>query len=135
MYLLDTNIVSELMRAVCDVQVARRFDQHQANCAVSVVVWDALRFGLLCIPDSKRRTRLESAFSNLVVQLPVLDFVLRAANWHAHERARLSNLGRKLPYVDGQIAATAAVNGLVLITRNVRDFEMYQGLVVENWFD
>ena len=39
-----------------------------------------------------------------------------------------------MPFVDGQIAATAQAHGLILVTRNVRDFELFAGLTVENWF-
>jgi tRNA(fMet)-specific endonuclease VapC len=42
--------------------------------------------------------------------------------------------GRVPPFVDGQIAAIAAVNGLTLVTRNVRDFRRFAGLPVVNWF-
>lgn len=40
-----------------------------------------------------------------------------------------------MPCVDGQIAATALTHGLVLVTRNVRDFAPFDGLTVEDWFE
>jgi len=43
-------------------------------------------------------------------------------------------VGQTPPYVDGQIAAIAAVNQLVLVTRNITDFENFQDLQLENWF-
>jgi len=43
--------------------------------------------------------------------------------------------GRNVPSADGQIAAIAAVNGLVLVTANKRDFRGFQGLRVESWVD
>ena len=49
------------------------------------------------------------------------------------ERARLEGLGRPAPYVDGQIAAIALVNDLVLVTANVKDFARFKALEVENW--
>ena len=58
----------------------------------------------------------------------------RAAEWHAHKRARLVNESCTPPYVDGQIAAIAAVNGLTLVTHNVTDFVAFEGLTVEDWF-
>lgn len=52
---------------------------------------------------------------------------------HAAERARLEESGTTLPFVDGQIAAIARVNELVLVTSNVKDFAPFTGLTVENW--
>ncbi|MBA3640073.1 MAG: hypothetical protein M3541_04800 [Acidobacteriota bacterium] len=55
-----------------------------------------------------------------------------AAAWHGRERARLETLGRPAPYVDGQIAAVAQVNSLVLVTANPKDFARFKDLRVEN---
>jgi tRNA(fMet)-specific endonuclease VapC len=53
----------------------------------------------------------------------------------AGERARLVRLGLPPPIADGQIAAVAAVNSLILVTRNVADFANFRNLDIENWFD
>jgi tRNA(fMet)-specific endonuclease VapC len=67
--------------------------------------------------------------------LPIIAHDGPVAARHAVERARLSNEGRTLSFVDGRIAATAVVHGLVLVTRNVRDFELFEDLAIENWFE
>jgi tRNA(fMet)-specific endonuclease VapC len=64
----------------------------------------------------------------------VLPYDEHAASWHARERARLTKRGKPPSFVDGQIAAVAAVNGLTLVTRNVRDFVAF-AVRVESWFD
>jgi tRNA(fMet)-specific endonuclease VapC len=64
---------------------------------------------------------------------PVLPHDLGAAEWHAAERARLIRAGLTPPYIDGHIAAITAVNGLVLVTSNVRDFQNYADLDIEDW--
>lgn len=64
---------------------------------------------------------------------PVLEYDREAADWHALERARLSASGRTPPFTDGQIAAIAHVNDLILVTGNSRDFEGFQGLRLEDW--
>ncbi|MEN8129313.1 MAG: hypothetical protein ABFS45_03775 [Pseudomonadota bacterium] len=65
---------------------------------------------------------------------PILAFDQAAAKWQAGERARLVSLGRTPPYADTQIAATSAVNGLILVTRNKQDFGDFKGVDVEDWF-
>jgi tRNA(fMet)-specific endonuclease VapC len=66
--------------------------------------------------------------------LPILGFDERAAQWQAEQRARLRHAGKPPSYPDSQIAAVAAVNGLVLVTRNLDDFANFEGLRTENWF-
>ena len=63
-----------------------------------------------------------------------MPYAQQAAEWFAQERARLTQMGRPPSYADGQIAAIAKVNDLILVTRNVSDYENFQNLKLENWF-
>ena len=75
-----------------------------------------------------------AAQSDVVLEsFPILDYGWNAADWHARERARLVSAGRTPPFVDGQIAAIAHANGLVLVTSNTKDFRAFDGLRVESW--
>lgn len=65
--------------------------------------------------------------------MEILAYTATAAEWHARERARLAALGRTPPFIDGQIAAVARVNRLILVTRNVSDFHGFEGLAIEDW--
>ena len=67
------------------------------------------------------------------IKMTILPYDEQAAEWHAKERARLASLGQMPAFVDGQIAAIAKVNGLILVTRNTSDFNKYSGLKLENW--
>jgi tRNA(fMet)-specific endonuclease VapC len=67
--------------------------------------------------------------------VPILPYEDLAAKWHARERARLSAIGQRPGFADGQIAAVSAANNLTLVTNNIRDFEMFQGLDLENWHE
>jgi tRNA(fMet)-specific endonuclease VapC len=67
------------------------------------------------------------------INITILPYGEQAAEWHAKERARLATLGQMPALVDGQIAAIAKVNGLILVTRNTSDFNRYSGLKLENW--
>ena len=133
-YLLDTNVLSEAMRPRPDPQVLGRFAEAEDTAAISVVTWHELRYGVERLPPGTRRNGLQAFVSQLPDRLPLLPYDRRAADWHAGERARLETSGRTPTFADGQIAATAAVRGLRLVTRNVQDFLGFTGLSVESWW-
>jgi tRNA(fMet)-specific endonuclease VapC len=107
---------------------------HGPECAIAAPVWHELTYGCRRLPKGKRRTALETYLRDVVHgSFPILPYDEAAAAWHGEERARLEALGRPAPFVDGQIAAIAHVNGLVLATTNDKDFARFKGLTVENW--
>lgn len=133
-YLLDTNAISEPLRPKPAPGLMRRLRDHDGEMAVPAPVWHELRFGCARLPPSRRRDVLERYIEDVVlVGFPVIDYDRAAADWHAVERARLAATGRTPPYADGQIAAIARVNDLILVTSNLRDFERFDGLRAQNW--
>ena len=133
-YLLDTNIVSEPLRPSPDPTVLRRLRRHEGETAIASIVWHELQFGCARLPDSRRRAAIERYLTDVVLaSFPILDYGHSAAEWHARERARLDAAGKTAPYVDGQIAAIASVNDLVLVTANKTDFRGFKGLRVQTW--
>ena len=117
-----------------DSGVLQRLEEHGAECAIAAPVWHELTFGCHRLPKGKRRSALEAYLQQVVRgSFPILPYDEVAATWHGRERARLEAFGRPAPYVDGQIAAIAQVNGLVLVTANPKDFALFKGLRVENW--
>jgi tRNA(fMet)-specific endonuclease VapC len=134
-YLIDTNVVSEPEQTRPNAQVIERLEQHRAHIAIAAVTWHELLFGYHRLPGSRRKQRIgQYLFQVVYPAFPILSFDETAAAWFAERRAQLSLRGRTPTFVDGQIAAVAAVNNLVLVTRNVGDFADYPDLVVENWF-
>jgi tRNA(fMet)-specific endonuclease VapC len=133
-YLLDTNVLSEPMRPSPDPGVMDRIEAARDTIATASPVWHEIEFGSLLLPAGKRRRAIETMIEALATVLMILPYDVRAAAWHARERARLHRLGRPPSFVDGQIAAIAAVNDLVLVTRNMRHFSSFSGLDVESWF-
>jgi tRNA(fMet)-specific endonuclease VapC len=133
-FLLDTNILSEPARPIPNANVLQQLDIHKSEVAVSSVVVHELLHGCLRLPESKRREYLRNYIYESVINLPVFDYDLKAAQWHAQERVRLSQIGKTPAFVDGQIASIAYSNNLILVTNNVSDFEFFNGLSVENWF-
>ncbi len=121
-YLLDTNILSECVKTVSSPSVMRRLETHQKETVTASPVWHELQYGCRRLPHSRKREIIET-FLNEVLRpnMIILPYDMRAATWHAFERERLSALGQTPSFVDGQIAAISAVNGLILVTRNTDD--------------
>jgi tRNA(fMet)-specific endonuclease VapC len=135
-YLLDTNILSEAQRLRPNVDVMRKLQEHRREIATATLVIHELWFGCSRLPESRKRQRLETYINRVIVpKLTIFDYDLPSSLWHAEERARLTKLGKTPPFVDGQIAAIASVNNLVLVTNNIDDFTDFQGLRIENWFN
>jgi tRNA(fMet)-specific endonuclease VapC len=133
-FLLDTNVVSEPVKPEPNANIVGMLKRNERALVLASPVWHELLFGVRRLQDSKRRRRLDRYLAEVVrPSMAFLPYDERAALWHAEERARLSALGLTPPFVDGQIAAIAAVNECTLVTRNVADFEAFHGLDVEDW--
>jgi len=132
-FLLDTNILSEPIRPKPILHVLEKLEQHQNEIATATVVWHELLFGCQRLPVSSKRQKLEQYLYQTVAKLPILPYTQEAAEWHAQERARLSLIGKIPPFVDGQIAAIAKVNDLIIVTANISDYQAFSGLIIENW--
>ena len=111
-----------------------RIEEHEGELATCAIVWHELLYGATRLPASKKRRAIEAYLDEVVrTALPILPYDAESATWHARERARLGRRGRPPSAADGQIAAIARVNELVLVTANVRDFRRFEGLSVEDW--
>lgn len=135
-FLLDTNILSEPSKPLPNAQVAARLAQNSGSLATATIVYHELMFGYFKMPDSRKKRVVETYIRRSIEGvLTLLPYCEAAALWHAAERVRLSTQGKAPAYADGQIAAIAATNNLTLVTRNVNDFQHFQDLKVENWFE
>ena len=133
-YLLDTNVLSESVKTSPQKSVLKLTERHQHEIVTAAPVWHELFYGCQRLPVSRKREILETfLYDVLKPNMTILPYDEQAAEWHAKERARLASLGQMPTFVDGQIAAIAKVNGLVLVTRNTSDFKKYSGLKLENW--
>jgi tRNA(fMet)-specific endonuclease VapC len=134
-YLLDTNILSEAKRPQPNSKVMKNLRLYKQEIATATVVIHELLFGCLRLPQSKKRQDLEDYLNNVIIgNLPLLDYDLKSAKYHAQERARLSKIGKTPAFLDAQIASIAFSNNLILVTNNVDDFQDFDGLIVDNWF-
>ena len=108
--------------------------EHDGELATCSIVWHELRFGAARMTRGRRRTAIERYLDEAVrAALPILPYDDEAAAWHAEERARLGRRGRSPAFADGQVAAIARVNELVLVTANSRDFRRFDGLELADW--
>ncbi|CAN5306175.1 type II toxin-antitoxin system toxin FitB [soil metagenome] len=131
-YLLDTNVLSEPLRRSPDLSVLKQLEEHGSEACTAAIVLHELRYGAARLADGRRRRVLERYLDEVVARLDVLAYDDRAAAWHASTRAALEVRGWSISFADAQIAAVAAVNDLVVVTRNVGHFEPL-GVDVTTW--
>jgi len=134
-YLLDTNIPSEFTKPLPEPRVtawlASKMDLH-----LSAISIGELRKGFCLMPQSKRRIQLELWFDQFLLPL-VADRVLPVtqeigSRWGVLSAERQIK-GIPLAMADGLIAATALEYGLILVTRNVKDFADLGLTVLNPW--
>ena len=128
-YMLDTNIVSELVRRP-DGEAARRAAAlDPRTIAVSIIVAAELRYGAA----RRRSARLTRQLETVLAALETLPLAEPADAHYAAIRSELERRGRTIGHNDLLIAAHARALNLTLVTRNVREFERVPGLAIENW--
>lgn len=133
-YLLDTSIVSAPVSKTPNPHIVTRLEKHSHESAIAAPVWHELIYGCRRLAKGKRRGAIEHYLYDVVqASFPILPYDEPAATWHGYERARLESLGKPAPFTDGQIAAIAHANDLVLVTVNAKDFARFKGLQVTNW--
>ena len=137
MIVLDTNVVSEMMRATPAPNVVAWLNDQEASLLfLTAVTVGEIRYGLRVLPQGKRRRFLEEGFERiLTVAFPgrILAFDEAAAQRYGEIMGRRKEIGRPLATLDGQIASIAWSNGCSVATRNVQDF-MECGVEVINPF-
>jgi len=127
MIILDTNIVSELMKTQPDEGVLSWFSElsGQAIMITSITVAE-LRYGVAALPNGKRRTRLDTLITEMIdedFESSILDFGRQAGEAYGLLAAELKNKGIGVGQSDVMIASIAVVNEATLATRNEKDFE------------
>ena len=128
-YLLDTNIVSDLMRSPSSPALARLEEVGEDRVYVSIVVAGELRFGAL----KKGSPRLLRAVEGTLGRLTLVALSPPVEERYAELRHELEGRGTPIGANDLWIAAQALHDGSVLVTDNVGEFSRVPGLTVENW--
>ena len=138
MILLDTNVVSELMRMQPDTRVLSWLDKQSGNDLFTSAITKAeIELGIALLPAGKRRDGIASAADIMFMQdfaHRVLSFDDAAASFYAEIVSHRTGIGRPISVEDAQIAAIALRHDLMLATRNVKDFLEIQGLeLIDPW--
>ena len=138
-YLLDSNIISEIIKREPDFNVIKKIAEHNSDCAICAPVWQELLFGLYRLPDGLNKKYLEKFLKDDVREnFKIKNYSEKAADIQADLRSKLEKLGKPTQKDDSQIAAIALANHMVLVTRNTKHFAAIQEvseLKVENWFE
>ena len=138
MIVLDTNVLSELMRADASPRVIAWASRQASTSLFTTSITEAEIFdGLALLPKGKRRSSLESAVTGLFSDFEgrVLAFDSDAARSYATLAAARRALGRPIAFADAQIAAIVRSRGGRLATRNGHDFDACGIDLVDPWDD
>lgn len=137
MIILDTNVLSAVMRPAPDPRVVAWLDRQPAESIwiTSITVFEA-RLGLSLLPSSRRRRALELSFALLLhddLENRVLDFDTDAAVAAMALAAKRQKAGKSADVRDTEIAGIAIARRATLATRNVRHFDDLEIPVVNPW--
>ena len=137
MIILDTNVVSALMRSQPQAAVVAWLDDQPADSIwITAITLFEARFGLALLPAGRRRRGLEAAFDAFLgeeLQNRIIDFDSAAATRAADLAAHRNRRGQIVDMRDTLIAGIALARRAVLATRNIRHFADLDVPVVDPW--
>ena len=124
-YLVDTNVLSELAKPKPEPLVVAWLRAHEPDLYLSTITIGELRRGIEPLPAGKRKTALQSWFTDLCKRMEgrILSFNTSTAHIWGQKMAAWDKKGTPVASLDSQIAATANRHNLTVVTRNVSDFK------------
>lgn len=135
MILLDTNVISELMRENIDPGVARWFSLNDGDAALPAIAIAELAFGIAKLPDGARRNALTRKLGEWRLRFAdrSLGFTANTAMLYGEIMADARRNGHNMAVPDAQIAAIALEHDYALATRNGRDFATTSVALINPW--
>lgn len=130
-YLLDTNVVSDLVRHPQGRAAAKIAELGEDAVATSIIVAAELRYGAA----KKGSARLASQLETILGALEVLPLEAPADATYGNARVALEAAGTPIGGNDLLIAAQALALDMIVVTNNEREFERVAGLMIENWLE
>lgn len=128
-YLLDTNIVSAVVRDPVGILAKRLSAMPRSDFGISIIVACELRYGA----TRKRSPRLSSQLEAVLEGVDILPLEEPADRHYGEIRTELERIGRPIGHNDLLIAAHARAMGATLVTHNTDEFARVPGLAIENW--
>ena len=128
-YMLDTNIISDLVRNPQGKTAKRIAKAGEDNICTSIIVAAELRYG--CAKSGSERLR--KAVEELLAEIDVLPFDVPADTEYGGIRAELEAAGKPIGANDLLIAAHTCSIGATIVTANTDEFKRIRGLKVDNW--
>lgn len=135
MILLDTNVISELMRSKPDAKVSTWFEMVTDDCAIASPALAETAFGVEKLPLGKRRLTLEEKLSEWRAFFAgrTLSFTGLSATIYGNVMADALKQGHNMSVMDGMIAAIAIEQEATLATRNTKDFKFVSLDLINPW--
>lgn len=137
MILLDTNVVSEMMRQTPAAPVmAYLRSRRDADLFLPSLVIAEIRHGIAKLPASHRQSSLQAELEAVLArgfEGRIVAFDAACAAGYGQARAARERMGRPVPPMDGLIGGMALAHGATLATRNVADFDGYGLALVNPW--
>lgn len=135
-YLLDTCVVSELVKSMPDAQVLQWFSERkEEELYISAMTLAELQRGVARLPESNRRSELRLWLQKLEAGFEdrIIPFDQETASVWALMVVRAESVGKTMAAFDSIIAATALAQGCQLVTRNTRDFAHAGVALLDPW--
>lgn len=136
-YLLDTNIISEVTKPIPSEKVISNLEFYEMSCAISSITWFELLNGVNLLKDSRKKENLHSFLIDYVQpSFKIIPYDEHAAFINASLTQKLVPMGFTTPILDTQIASIALANNLILVTKNTKDFQIFKdkcNLPLEEW--
>jgi len=136
-YLLDTCVISELIKKNPDANVIRWIlGIEETSLFLSVLTFGEIHKGIEKLPQSKKKERLHKwVNSDLRERFKnrIIDFDLDAAKKWGEVQAKAELAGKPMSIIDGLISATGLVYDLIVVTRNTKDMEQSGATLLNLW--
>lgn len=129
-YLLDTNICIHFLKGQFDL-IEKIRQIGFSECAISEITLAELYYGASKSQNVAKNKSVIADFADKITILPIFDSI----ELYGAEKARLKAKGTIISDLDLFIGATAITNNMILVTRNVREFERLENIIIENWID
>ena len=136
-YLLDTSIISEPTKAVPDKNIIQKMADNLDYSCICSVIWAEVLSGVKLQTEERRKSGFFDYYvDNVQKFFDIIPFDISCASIYSDLIQRLKEKSSRLSMFSTMIAATAIANNLILVTKNISDFEPIKeisNLMIENW--